>query len=411
MANPTDSSTDCAVLVAESQTLGSIAVIRSLGRAGYRVHAAASVDDALGFHSRYTTSIAKHPPYRNAERFVDWLRSYVQQNDIRVIIPSEGFLIAIRACFQDFAHLVPFGPSAETIYRGLSKYDLFHALLSHPDAGRHLPATRLIHDTQRLTPDHELEGLRLPLFVKADASYSGDGSDSCTRRCESYETARRAVAELAPHYEKLVVQEYVPGVGVGAFFLSWQGAVRAEFMHRRIHEVPHTGGVSSYRKSWFDKNVLEDARLKLNALGWQGVGMFEYRWDASNGEFYLMELNGRFWGSLHLALFAGVDFPALLVACHLGRDSKVVRQWNDVSSRYTFPREIEYVLSVLKDPKVPSSRKLRAVGEFFWLGFDPRVRGDLLYAGDGSLYWRTVMRTARTQLASLREKLAPTKGT
>ena len=190
-----------------------------------------------------------------------------------------------------------------------------------------------------------------------------------------------------------------------------QGAVRAEFMHRRIHEVPHTGGVSSYRKSWFDKNVLEDARLKLNALGWQGVGMFEYRWDASNGEFYLMELNGRFWGSLHLALFAGVDFPALLVACHLGRDSKVVRQWNDVSSRYTFPREIEYVLSVLKDPKVPSSRKLRAVGEFFWLGFDPRVRGDLLYAGDGSLYWRTVMRTARTQLASLREKLAPTKGT
>ena len=79
-------------------------------------------------HSRYTTSIAKHPPYRNAERFVDWLRSYVQQNDIRVIIPSEGFLIAIRACFQDFAHLVPFGPSAETIYRGLSKYAIFSTL-------------------------------------------------------------------------------------------------------------------------------------------------------------------------------------------------------------------------------------------------------------------------------------------
>ncbi len=163
-------------------------------------------------------------------------------------------------------------------------------------------------------------------------------------------------------------------------------------------------GASSWRR-W-----LADARLKLNALGWQGVGMFEYRWDASNGEFYLMELNGRFWGSLHLALFAGVDFPALLVACHLGRDSKVVRQWSDVSSRYTFPREIEYVLSVLKDPKVPSSRKLRAVGEFFWLGFDPRVRGDLLYASDGSLYWRTVMRTARTQLASLRRSWLQPRG-
>ena len=29
---------------------------------------------------------------------------------------------------------------------------------------------------------------------------------------------------------------------------------------------------------------------------------------------YLMEVNGRFWGSLQLAIDAGVDFPALLVA-------------------------------------------------------------------------------------------------
>jgi hypothetical protein len=33
--------------------------------------------------------------------------------------------------------------------------------------------------------------------------------------------------------------------------------------------------------------------------------------DSVSGEAYLMEINGRFWGSLQLAIDAGVDFPAI----------------------------------------------------------------------------------------------------
>ena len=38
--------------------------------------------------------------------------------------------------------------------------------------------------------------------------------------------------------------------------------------------------------------------------------MVEFR-DDGDGEPWLMEVNGRFWGSLELAVTAGVDFPAL----------------------------------------------------------------------------------------------------
>jgi biotin carboxylase len=54
---------------------------------------------------------------------------------------------------------------------------------------------------------------------------------------------------------------------------------------------------------------MADAKVRAAHLGWQGVGMFEYRWDLTSGRFFLMEFNSRFWGSLHLAMFAGVDFP------------------------------------------------------------------------------------------------------
>jgi hypothetical protein len=39
--------------------------------------------------------------------------------------------------------------------------------------------------------------------------------------------------------------------------------------------------------------------------------MMEYKQDRRTGECVLMEVNGRFWGSLELAVAAGVDFPFL----------------------------------------------------------------------------------------------------
>ena len=50
----------------------------------------------------------------------------------------------------------------------------------------------------------------------------------------------------------------------------------------------------------------------LRAMHWEGVAMVEYRYDAAADRAVLMEVNGRFWGSLPLALHAGVDFPYLL---------------------------------------------------------------------------------------------------
>ena len=55
------------------------------------------------------------------------------------------------------------------------------------------------------------------------------------------------------------------------------------------------------------------AESLLRALGWTGVAMVEFKVDARDGVAKLMEINGRFWGSLQLAIDAGVDFPAILL--------------------------------------------------------------------------------------------------
>jgi hypothetical protein len=47
--------------------------------------------------------------------------------------------------------------------------------------------------------------------------------------------------------------------------------------------------------------------------------MVEYKIDESSGKAYIMEINGRFWGSLQLAIDAGVDFPDILCALAAGK--------------------------------------------------------------------------------------------
>jgi biotin carboxylase len=169
--------------------------------------------------------------------------------------------------------------------------------------------------------------------------------------------------------------------------------VLAEFMHRRLHEVPHSGGVSSLRKSWWHPDIRNDALDKLMSLGWEGVAMMEYRWDPVSDQFYLMEMNGRFWGSLHLPLYAGVDFPRLLLDAFHDRSPEPVRGFPlNIRCRLTFPDEVQYVWSRLKDRQLSLSSRLWSIIEFFLLFFPFRINSDLFFPGDRRLYWDSFRR-------------------
>jgi predicted ATP-grasp superfamily ATP-dependent carboligase len=385
------------VLVLDAQAIGSIAVIRSLGRAGYPVHAAASDANALGLLSRLATFRAVHPAYADRPAFIAWLKEYVRQHGIRAIVPSEGAFVAIRDVFSEFASLTPFSARPEVLYAGLSKFDLFKRLMAKPETSRFLPPSLLIDDSSCLPSLNELESLGPPLFIKLDAIYAKDNAGGGTYKVESAEAARAELEKFAGSHRKMLVQGHVPGEGVAAFFLLWNGELIAEFMHRRIHEVPHTGGVSSLRESWFHQAIRDDALAKLRCMQWQGVAMMEYRWDRKTDNAYLMEMNGRFWGSLHLAMYAGVDFPCLLLdSFHRGSAVPVKTYKAGLRCRYTFPKDVQYVWSRLKDKDLSPAAKIWSVLEFFVLLLDPRVKSDLYFPGDRSLYFHSIRRFLET---------------
>jgi predicted ATP-grasp superfamily ATP-dependent carboligase len=119
-----------------------------------------------------------------------------------------------------------------------------------------------------------------------------------------------------------------------------------------LREKPPTGGVSVYRESVpLRPDVREHAERLLRHFGWTGAAMVEFKEDARTGIPYLMEVNGRFWGSLQLAIDAGVNFPVMLVRLALDEDVDPPSGYElGVRSRWLWG-DFDHLLAVLRTPR------------------------------------------------------------
>ncbi|MDC8830345.1 arsenate reductase/protein-tyrosine-phosphatase family protein [Alteromonas gilva] len=109
--------------------------------------------------------------------------------------------------------------------------------------------------------------------------------------------------------QQFLVEEYFSGTGEGISLMACKGHVQYLFAHTRVNE-PRSGGGSSYRKAIPVDKAMADACIAMcAATDYDGVGMFEFKRNRTTGEWILIEVNARFWGSLPLAIHAGIDFP------------------------------------------------------------------------------------------------------
>ena len=109
------------------------------------------------------------------------------------------------------------------------------------------------------------------------------------------------------------MQEYCEGVGVGIEMLLDKGECRAVFQHRRLKELPHSGGYAVVAVAQQpDPALVQSSLILLRALQWDGIAMVEFKFNPVDGSAVLMEVNGRYWGTIALPAMAGLDFPL----CH-----------------------------------------------------------------------------------------------
>jgi len=381
---------DFPILVTDAQSTAALAILRSLGPLGYKVHVIGESTDMICFSSRWAAHKTLCPAYASPE-FEEWIFKFIKENRIRLILPTERFLMRLRPRLEEILPLLYARVSLETLETSMSKTRLFRSFQdsSDPRLRENLPPFEVLDlDAHSLPSLDELDSWPKPLFLKFDAMESRAGAASQVISVPNSSEVKRVLAEQSKHYRSVLLQGFAQGRGAGAFILRWDKKLVARFGHQRLHEVPHKGGPSSLRKAYFDEALFKDALLRAEALDWEGPAMFEYRQDPMSGKFQLMELNARFWGSLHLALYAGVDFPAKLADLARGADVSPQMSFDEnVIARLTVPGEIQHVWSVIKDPNCTLWMKVSKIIEALWLFVKPGVRSDLAYPGDRLVFF------------------------
>ncbi len=143
-------------------------------------------------------------------------------------------------------------------------------------------------------------------------------------RVETPSQLRKEYPKVHAVHPSPILQECLPpggaALGVGVL-MNFSSEPRATFAYRRLREYPVGGGPSTLRESVRDETLCRTTERLLSALGWTGVAMAEFKVDPRDGRPKLLEVNPRFWGSLHHAILSGVDFPHLL--CRMAIDGDV----------------------------------------------------------------------------------------
>jgi predicted ATP-grasp superfamily ATP-dependent carboligase len=109
--------------------------------------------------------------------------------------------------------------------------------------------------------------------------------------------------------------------------------------------------------------LLEHAERILEALKWHGVAMVEFKRDARDGVSKLLEINGRFWGSLQLAVDSGVDFPYLLYRLAVDGDIDPVFTYRVGVRLRWWLGDLDWLLIRLQE-RGSLARRLEAIPEF-----------------------------------------------
>ncbi len=298
------------VLVLGDNDLAALAIVRSLGRSGLKVHLAVWEAKPITRHSRYVYR-QRHlgNPSTHPDAFAQAVIETVQSTAFDLLVPvSDKSLVALMPFREQLNAHTRF--AAPDVHGFEITHDKAQTLALAERLGIPIPPTVRVRDRQAL--DTVELPRTFPLVLKPIASVQRHQQARQNVRIvrSADELSQRLPAML--EHTPVLVQGFCPGYGVGLSILAQQGELVAAFQHQRIHEPPE-GGASSYRKSVpLSQTLLDAARRFCQAICWTGPAMFEFKMDPSRNAAVLMEINGRFWGSLALAVQAGVDFPRLL---------------------------------------------------------------------------------------------------
>jgi predicted ATP-grasp superfamily ATP-dependent carboligase len=361
-----------ALIVGPEAARGTLAAARALGTAGWEVGAGTPSSGGLAAESRWTRWRHKIPAPEIADgSFVDAIIDAVRTHGYEVVFGSgDAEVLALSGARDMIGAVVPY-PAHTSVRRALDKLELVRAA-----AAAGLSTPRTVETTAQA-----LDQVRGPVVVKSRLHWDPESPGSPGRLealvASSGEETRRRVEAITRAGGQPLLQEWVPGRLVAYIALvNERGHVVAEVQQQAEGTWPTSAGVSVRAVTVpIDRALAEGAARLLEMLRWFGLAELQFV-HQQGSQPLLVDLNGRFYGSMALAVAAGLNFPAAWAALATGRplpplgtahgglryqwlEGDLRRAWverrggllRDISGCLRFARGAKHSIWSVRDPK------------------------------------------------------------
>lgn len=298
-----------------------LAIVRSLGRHGVPV---VVVDDeySIARFSKYTTRAVRAPNLRKEKETVDFLLNLGQKLDLKgwVLFPTrDEFVAALSRYKAPLSELfrVP-TPEWEITKWAWNKWNTYSMAqkLDIPIPRTWCPRT--LEDIDKIDAEFPL---CIKPSVKVDFFYA---TRAKAWRANSREELKDLFQRASRHVgsNEVLVQEIIPGEGTCQFsccmFIKNGVAIGTMEAQRWRQHPPEFGRAATFVES-IDLPAVEEPTLRfLRAINYYGLAEVEYKLDARDGKYKLLDVNARTWGFHALGSPAGVDFSYMLYADQVG---------------------------------------------------------------------------------------------
>jgi predicted ATP-grasp superfamily ATP-dependent carboligase len=287
------------VFVTDGSYPNGLAAIRALGKAGFRVtvgeRAGIAAPAVVGFWSRHCAERFLYPDPRAGETAtVDALERHFSQRRYAAAVPVGLEMTDLFVRHRQRLAVPTMLPAADRFAVAADKRRTFdHAAGAGIPVPKTLPARRWTEIAFPVVFKHARSGAAVVRTQEEAAGYAH---------------------ALDARIDEFIVQEFVEGRnGFGYFALFDRGRETGYFMHERLVQYPRDGGPSVVARAIRDARLHALGKRLLESLDWHGPAMVEFKRSDRDGEFYLMEINPKLWGSLDLAIAAGCNFPVWIV--------------------------------------------------------------------------------------------------
>ena len=362
-------------LIVDGNTGPSLAVVRSLGRQGWRIVVPAGSRAA---RSRFANQIVElADAVAEPQAFSAGLARLSDQLMLDVVIPSTD--ASLEACWRvvgerNEPHVL--GGDEGTVRMALDKVECLRAAEKHG-----FPVPRWFAPDSTREARDAVAALGASFVVKPRRSFVPVGGELHHRRhvvLSGHEDLEAVMSGLAePTGELPVLQELVPGRSLSVSAVVHDGQVVGSVARETFTFHPVAGGTSVWKRTIDpgEVGVAEALRL-LCDIGLEGLAEVEYQVGA-DGSPRLMEIGPRIHGWIPLAIAAGVDLPLLAARVAVGQDVGPVTPYRvGVEMRWPAGELLRLQAALAPHSSLPPDVKRTTVMAGLWPPWRPGMRYD-----------------------------------